>query len=634
MIKIILFVPMALFVLISFAQVRPDNKRLPVRKVPAKEEAKTAEVKVSPVQNSILMNPAQLHQIKNFKPIKIGSISSKEGEKELTVADNKFPEQHKSTSTKITEKKVGNMMCSTERLRVEVKTSDFQTFIQTGVPDWLKPGIVMQASSFISNAHKIESSWQRHPITLATTLRGVETTFLEVKNPELKHQITQAESNLISQKASQPAAMMNFTFQEIKSAEELDFRLNGKVSSSIGKLTSEIGLSYTTKKEDYFYMVEFHQTMFSIEVDGMADGKIFIDDTKNTDGLVYLSKVNYGRRGFIVFKTKKSLEEMGAKINASGGTPIVKANVNSSFNLLKNNSEVEIFAFYYGGSTESAAASIRQTIEKGNPGDITTYIEGRPFDHTLAMPVGYELKNIQGQRVGLGSNFEKLIETCVPWKSDILKLKVTLTDIQCIVTADGDKVADYGVRQHVMYKAKGKEKMPASKNLTKHGGDCPLGSDTYWVGSTALICGGSNKQIHVNQGNKRNANIDNSVIFHITPEEYNDKNAEFIINTWVKEYNGGSNDLVLNNDPSQVKVAIKDVLDILSGVKNLNTTGSYKLDNSIGRGHQFDFFDGMKMPLTKVNSTKPILEGVIRARNKGANLTDKAAVWVRFELID
>src|SRR5690606_20671151 len=117
-----------------------------------------------------------------------------------------------------------------------------------------------------------------------------------------------------------------------------------------------------------YYMVEFHQTMFSIEVNGLKEGQIFVGEGKNTENLIYLSKVNYGRRGFIMFKSKKSLEQLGAEMKVSGRNMVTQASVNSSFNLLKSNSEVEIHAFYYGGSTESAAQSIRQSIEDGKPG--------------------------------------------------------------------------------------------------------------------------------------------------------------------------------------------------------------------------------------------------------------------------
>ncbi|MEO6682083.1 MAG: thiol-activated cytolysin family protein, partial [Ginsengibacter sp.] len=573
-------------------------------------------------------------QIKNFKPVNFGNLTGNKGSKQLKVVNNKFPQQNKSSRTKLKEERSGNLMCAQEKLKVEMNTSDFRDFITGGVPDWLKPGIMMDASSFLHESYKIIEGSPRFPIVLSTNLRGVENTYMEVDNPGQRHKITEAESKLISQNARPVPAQMTFTYHELKTAEEFAFKLTGQLTSTMLDFAAGIGLTAESEKESHFYLVEFHQTMFGIEVNGLESDKIFMEKAPAVDNLIYVSKVNYGRRGFIMFKSKKSLEQLGAEVKVSGGNVVNKASLNSSFNLLKTSSEVEIKAFYYGGSTESVSQSIRESIEDGKPGNIVSYIEGQSFDHTLGMPVSYEMKNLQNERVGLGSDFEKYIYTCVPWKSDILKLKVTLTDIQCVVTADGDKTADYGIRQHLYYKANNNVKEVVSKSANKHGGSCPLGNDVYWLDAISLMCGGSSKQLHVNEGNARMLNINNSVIFHITPEEYNDKNAEFILETWVKEYNGGSNDLVLNNDPPRVHVAIKDVLDILSGIKTLNANSSFKADAGIAKGVEFDYFDGTKLPLSKVNSEKTILEGVIRARNKGAKLTDKAAVWVRFELMD
>lgn len=138
--------------------------------------------------------------------------------------------------------------------------------------------------------------------------------------------------------------------------------------------------------------------------------------------------------------------------------------------------------------------------------------------------------------------------------------------------------------------------------------------------------------------NKRTAsgnNINNYVDFYITPEEANDPNAEFLIATYVREHNGGGNDLWLYYDNAVTQVAIKEVVAILSGVKRLNNDGPYPSDRSLNQSLRFDYFGGLKMPLRKVNNhNKVVLEGAIRARNEGSELTDKAFLWVRFELVE
>lgn len=233
--------------------------------------------------------------------------------------------------------------------------------------------------------------------------------------------------------------------------------------------------------------------------------------------------------------------------------------------------------------------------------------------------------------------------------SKTIKLKVTLLEIQCAVSKDDDKIDDYGMTQHVWYKAKGKVKEPISTDIRKftRNTKCKLGGEnTVWNGSTALICGNRDRQIQVQESKvteKRSPNINSSLVFNITPEEANDKNAEFLIDTWIKEYSSttASNifsnddyDNVLNKDPRKMRVAIHDVLAILNGTKELRATNKY-FDGDISQVLKFDNFDDASLPLRKVNySGKTILEGPIRGRMRNRSNNRKAFVWMRFEIID
>ena len=236
------------------------------------------------------------------------------------------------------------------------------------------------------------------------------------------------------------------------------------------------------------------------------------------------------------------------------------------------------------------------------------------------------------------------------WKpTPNLKLKVTLLEIQCAVSIDGDKIDDYGMTQHVKYKADGKVKTPISTDIQKfsnHRKCKPGDQNRYWAGSTALICGNRDRQIQVQESkvtDRRSPNINNSVIFEITPNEANDKNAEFTIDTWVTEYSSttltdifsnDNYDNVLNNDPRKTRVAIYDVLAILKGTKKLNATHKY-FDGDVSQSLRFDNFDNASLPLREVDySGKTILEGPIRGRMRHRSNNRKAFVWMRFELID
>jgi hypothetical protein len=242
--------------------------------------------------------------------------------------------------------------------------------------------------------------------------------------------------------------------------------------------------------------------------------------------------VNYGRRGFIVFKSTKTIEQLGVKFNTSTKGVIGSGELKTAYNSLKNNSEVQIEAFFYGGSTQGAVSTITNAIKNGSPSDIVDYIASRPFDHKLALPVGFELKNLKNERVGLGSNFEQTVKTCIPKRN--FRLKVTLTDIQCINGRDGggSNPDDYGIQQWVVFRALGKDKKFTNRDINKFPAkqNGPVQAPNV---QNILIAGDQQNQIHVGQNasvNQRNRNmINNSLIFNISFDEYNDPNSSFKI---------------------------------------------------------------------------------------------------------
>ena len=85
-------------------------------------------------------------------------------------------------------------------------------------------------------------------------------------------------------------------------------------------------------------------------------------------------------------------------------------------------------------------------------------------------------------------------------------------------------------------------------------------------------------------------------------------------------------------EKDEIEVSIRDVLAVLTGKRKLSATQPY-FDQDIAKGIRFDNFGGFKMFLTKVNDPdKIILEGPIRKRTNSGK--EKAAVWMRFELVE
>ncbi|MHA7129506.1 thiol-activated cytolysin family protein [Algoriphagus namhaensis] len=618
-----------------------SEAQIPRRKtVPTKPPTQTKVDPKKPTTTEPIQMVGTVNYIATVEPFEYfmsGSPTAVGGQKELLVVSDRLNDMQSAIAQPLSDKNTSTLFCKVERLDLKSQIRAFEEMPQGPRPDWLKPGIVLDARSFMNGTYTIEQRYDRSPITLSSSdLRGAINVTEVVNQPKHKSEIAQAENRLISQTANPAAANMTFRFSEIKSQEDLSFKLNGRYSGGLGSFAASIGVEAGLQKNFYYYLVEFNQFMFSIEVDGLNEAAVFNTTASvPTKDYVYISKVNYGRRGGILFKSKSSLEDLMVQLNLSSGfSGISKTQLNSLFEYAKESSEVEINAFMYGGSSESATRSIVNTLESGVP-NIAEWIGSQPGNHTLALPIGFELKNLRNEQIGMKNAIRQDIETCVV-KRDY-RLKITLTDIQNVDGRDGggDNPDDYGLQMGLVMKARNKV-LPAKDTefnkfpLAPCGFTSP-GRKNIQGPYFCLIGGGMDKQIHVRENrNARDINqIVNSLTFDLSWEDYIDPNHELRIYTWLKEYTS-SNDKVIHDDDIQVE--LKDVLDILAGNKALQATRNYP-DGQIAQGGlKFHDFGEKRLWLTEAETGpgRYVLEGPIRAGKPG----EKAAIWVRFELLN
>lgn len=577
-------------------------------------------------------------KVKHFTSVKFGIPSQKQGANELMVVDRLFPVLNTTKVTlkgRITSPKVISV---TEDLDINVNVRDFSHFSESS-DSWLKPGQIFTANSYISG-QPVAVVTPRNPIVLAISLPGVANTSYPVQNPELNSKLFEAEDYLIEQNARPPAGNLSFSFHKIHSVEEMEFKLTGKYRGVLGSFSRKFGLSAGNQQSYHYYMLEFRQHVFSIQAGDMPLANIFKQPVTDMSGYVYIDEVKYGRKGIIIFKSTRTLEELGVRAAANYHFGLSEVEMRTTYNQLSKKKEVEVFAVFYGGSSAQAILSMENTVKNGVT-DIFTYIKSQPNDHRLALPVGYSLKNMNNQEVGQKSNKTQTVTTKSPVPlPSVYKLKVTLTDIQCINGRDGGGTDpdDYAIGQYIVYKALGKDKKFVSREINKFPNEIDGRNNI-----NPLISGSENRQIHVKEDGdikKRNRNmINNSMVFHITLDELNDPNASFEIFTRLNEYStkwfsgtltirGEDIKLLGNNEP--VKVKVRDVVEILQGLRSLRETTTYP-DLTIGKGAKFHNFGSGFMHLANIQKRTPlVLEGPIRVGSSGA----KAAVWIQFELIE
>ena len=517
--------------------------------------------------------------------------------------------------------------------KLDITTSDFSYFTTSSVPDFIKPGVVINYSSIIDGRNTINTT-PRTPLTVylvnTSAIAGLDNLSVDILNPQNVSGINNALGNLTGKVNSKSIpADMNFEITEINSEKSFQYAITGSYSAG-PLLSAKFGVSGGDFSNSYYYLIKFSQNMYNVAVD--PNTVSFVNDMPNANQLAYVSDVTYGRKGLMLIKTTKSMSEIKAEMSVKVNYAISKGEISGFLKSVNRDSSSEIRVFFYGGSSSVAARSLQESDMSAG---FDKWVFAEAGNGRLALPISYKVKNLKGEQLMLSSVFEQKERNCVP-KKDI-KLKVTLLDLQCIGGRDGggNEPDDYAIQQYVVYKANGKEKTFTSRSINvfpnRQNGPVQVPNQ-----KNIFISGDAKHQLHVKQNRNRVGRgniINNSLVFDISQDEYMDKNAEFKIYTWLKEYSGSNDKVLANNIYTSVK--IKEVIDLLLGVTELDEVTTFP-DGQIGKGsdgralfHSFGSGYLMLADIQKLKSKK-VLEGPIKLGDG----SEKAAAWMTFELLD
>lgn len=569
-----------------------------------------------------------------LKRIEFGDPYGTSGYSKLEAIDNSFITKNESNVLGTTEDIEGSNNCVTENIVYNSNSESFADFVLNSTPDWMIPGVFLKARDYIKGDYIVYDK-ERTPIRLIINIPGASQRYKNVNNPHQKSNLVngvnslQMGSNIVSMSASA-------NYEEIHSKEEFSFKLMGKYSNKVASVSAELGMEF---QENYhYYLYEVTQNMFSVDVDNFDKASIFskIDEDIRYNDLIYVSRVNYGRKAIIVVESKYNLKKIDANIEGQLNTLVQKAKLETNMSYLNEESNFKIKALLYGGATGAGFKSLDLSIENQRI-ELSNYLQTASDDATLAKPISYQLKNLYGQSMGVKSVLNQTVRTCSPPVNKNIKLKVTLTDLLCIDERDNgnNNPDDYALQQSVYYKADGKRIIAESTDYKNYEpkSDC---NNVLTYKENLLVCGDVLNQIHVEKSRSRVGNINNSIILNITPEQLNDPNAVFSIHTYLKEYTtkasvsifgGGSDDKVLYN--SRIDVKIQEVLAHLLNHSFENFTNSY-YDTAITSRSDFYKYGTSGNVMWLAPGPSGSLEGPIRLGSIG----QKAATWINFEILN
>jgi hypothetical protein len=586
-----------------------------------------------------------------FKDIKFTDPYKSEGdvsgERMIEIISHEFTEKNETNVSNLgAPEESPNETCVKQSININANSKSFKEF--RGAPQWLKPGVILDIGDFLDGSQTAIIK-ERNPITISTTIAtGGANSSVVVEKPHENSEIIKAIDNL--RHGSVPSDFQ-FEYSEIHSIEELGFQVYGSYHNNFLGLETSLGLESFNSKAKHYYKVDLTQIMYSLEVNGLIADEVFKGDQPNMQNLVYISRVNYGRRAIIIVESSMQLNSREMNTRIAVDRLIQGGEVEVGFNKIKIDEQNTIRPLFYGGETDVNFRLSADLISGANLTEsFEEYFNNLESNPEFAVPISYEISNMNNQQLGMRSVFNQTVRSCVPKIKENIKVKVTFNGLQSIKSRHRKTDNDmYGMQQYIEYKQwrgdnapsedSGINKQYLNREIKKFSeiidDECENGK-TY---TNKIIHGNVNHTINVREDNiNRSPNVNNSLTFVVTPSIFDDGEdtrvyTRFRFHTWLKEYTTKNN----------TKPAIIEDWTYIDA--DLSKIVQYLLDPNSGINFSQPFYDtrvtanslflaptneGVGMYLAKKGDRA--LEAPILFNLDGTNTT--AVGWYTFELVD
>ncbi|APG65532.1 hypothetical protein LPB136_09245 [Tenacibaculum todarodis] len=626
-----------------------------IKKVNTKKKPLKIKVNKDKKLQLIKLKKSNLVFLKEFK-VKDNFTSNSDtyGERRIKIISTDYEDKVKTKVTDVGSKEIEEgFECVNQSITIDANSSSFKEFTTQGIADWIKPGVLLNVVDYLDFNRKA-ITLPRQPINISTNLSKSGSSIQTIENPEKNSEMQEAVNKL--KRNGNVASNFTFDYSEVHNIDQLSFDVFGEYRNNLLGLETSVGFSSDKRKERHYYKVELFQNMFSISVDALNAEQLFEEKPTNINmkDLMYVSKVNYGRRVIIILESKFKLSSKEVELESQINRLLQGGEMSYGFERLKVNQNLNIKAFFYGGTTGDDFRALGNLIESGTLNvneTLKSYFNSLQSNSEEALPISYELRNLNNDRLGMESAFTQNIRTCTPKLTENLKLKVTLTGIQNIHTRDSKTKADkYGLQQYIDFKLKRGEitDLTMNKQSIKERAEYRRFSNRIGVKNedgkihvNQVINGSKNNIISVQENKVDNpSNINNSLTFTITPSLFKeDVNSQFRVYSWLKEYTHRKRGAKKDVNPTvlvnweyidvDLKVVIQYLLNPNSGMIFDKAYHDKRLIDD--GGYMYSGAENVIMPLKKANDATSLI-GPIRLNKSGTNAT--AIAWYRFELVD
>lgn len=299
---------------------------------------------------------------------------------------------------------------------------DFEKIVLGNQNDKIFPGAIYYDNAIVEGTYNGPTDLQLQPYDIVTDLFSASSTGssgIRV-NPSLSD-VRDGISQLLRRAGSNPrnAANVFLEVNSLSTTEQLAFQL-GAGYQGYG-VDLEADFNYMKSLSKNVFMAKLVQVYYSVTTNSNVSGRTLIANSTIPSNLIYVSKVNYGRMGYVMISSDASREEIQAALNfrysGSGNSVSVDARLRYERTL----NSLSVKGFFLGGDADRL-----EIITSPNQlGNFTQYVRnGLRVDPNIPpIPVSYEMKYLNDNATaGVRATTTYTERQCEPGKGIRIKL--------------------------------------------------------------------------------------------------------------------------------------------------------------------------------------------------------------------
>lgn len=266
-------------------------------------------------------------------------------------------------------------------------TSTYEFYeVTTVMPSYIYTGSVLTAASINSDRYNIAgvTNELKEAVTISFSLPRIKSMTIAPK----KSIFTDAVHTALANKdfSGAQSQVISYKMKEFSYYNEVKLAFGANVNvAGIFSFDTNINSGKTEKKTGLY--VDFSQVYFNVTMDIPDDGNIYRTESIRQKYLnrnpVYISSVNYGRKGIIVVESNYNYAELSVAIRAAFNAKIVNGELSLDAKTKAILNEASIIIYILGGSGEEAAKTVQGFAEFQNyivkGGVYTKEIHGVPI---------------------------------------------------------------------------------------------------------------------------------------------------------------------------------------------------------------------------------------------------------------